>query len=89
MRLLGKFAPTGVVPIAGATYLGGPGAGLGAGVVAGVGAAGRAAATAMTRRNANRVRHLMLSGQLPAKAPGSPVSAALSGRATLLNALGF
>jgi plasmid stabilization system protein ParE len=74
LRLLGKLAPTGVVPgIAALTAEGlAPGAGF---ATAGAGIAGRAGASALRQRSARNVDELVRSGAIPAmpvsRRPGS------------------
>jgi hypothetical protein len=65
LRLAGKLAPTGNVPIITALLAEGaaPGAGL---TMAGVGVAGRAGASALRNRAARRVDELVRSGAIPA-----------------------
>jgi hypothetical protein len=65
LRLVGKFAPTGVVP--GIAALSAEGVAPGAGfALAGAGLAGRAGAAALRNRSARRVDELVRSGAMPA-----------------------
>lgn len=64
MRWIGKWAPTGVVPISAGAYLaGGPmEAGIGALAIPAVGMVGRMGATAATKKNAEMAAALMRAG---------------------------